>query len=575
MAETIFVRLRLTLIGLALLAGLVVFQLLRVQFGGDNKDYFQGLSTTISQRPREFSPARGRIFDRDGELLATNGTQYELGLSPAYVVTPRDVATTLSDLLDTSVTDMLIATQSDKPYVLIERPVSAGVGETIKALQASGEAGNLSGISLTPIPRRLYPGGPLAGQVLGFVAYNQEGRQVGYFGVEGFYNDLLSGRPIKGVERYVPFDVEPDPTPDQGADLYLTLDRDIQYLVEVTMADAMARYGAVSGTIIVLDPKTGDILGMSSWPTYDPNNFIQYPPTDPQNPAVSGQYEPGSTFKVLTMAAALDSGTVTPGTTFVDSGLLEVGGVFIRNWNRGAFGPVDMTGCLHYSINTCMAELARWMGPTTFYNYMAAFGLGHLTGVDLAAEAAGRLKKPGDPDWFDSDLGTNAFGQGVALTPLQLVTAASAIANGGTMMQPHILARVQNGAVVHAIQPQVLGRPIKPETAATLNEMLAQSLELGEGGEDVFVPGYRIAGKTGTAQIPVPGGYDPYRTIASFVGWGPVDDPRFVVLVKLDRPSASIWGSETAAPLFAEMVKRLVVLMEVPPDDLRQALSAR
>jgi cell division protein FtsI/penicillin-binding protein 2 len=194
--------------------------------------------------------------------------------------------------------------------------------------------------------------------------------------------------------------------------------------------------------------------------------------------------------------------------------------------------------------------------------------------VDLAAETAGRLKLPGDPDWFDSDLGTNAFGQGVAVTPLQLITAASAIANKGAMMQPHVLSRVQDGDVAHTTQPQILGRPIRPETAAILNEMLAHSLEQGEGNL-ALIDGYRIAGKTGTAQIPIPGGYDFTHTVASFIGWGPVDDPQFIVLVKLDRPSASIWGSETAAPTFASLARRLVVLLEIPPDDVRAALTGQ
>jgi cell division protein FtsI/penicillin-binding protein 2 len=573
MIETVYVRLRLVLMGLAIFGGLVVFQLLRLDFGADTVVYFRDLSDTISQRQREFAPARGRILDRQGELLATNDVQYELGLSPPNVVSPQDVATALSDLLDKSVTDLLAAAQSDKPYVLVARPVSAQVGEKINALKESGQV-NLSGVDLTPIPHRYYPGGALAAQVLGFVAYNQDGRQVGYFGVEGFFNDLLAGRPVKGVERYIPFEVEPDPTPDEGADLYLTLDRDIQYLVEVTMADAITRYAAQGGVIIVMNPRNGEILGMSAWPTYNPNNYVQSPPTDPANPAISGQYEPGSTFKILTMAAALDSGSVTPQSTFFDAGFLEVGGVGIRNWDGGSYGPVDMTGCLRYSLNTCMAHLSTQMGTTTFYNYLSAFGFGHLTNVDLAAEAPGRLKRPGDPDWFDSDLGANGFGQGVAVTPLQLITAVSAVANEGTVMQPHILRRVDNGGKTHDIQPQVLGRPIKPETAATLSEMLAQSLELGEG-DQALVPGYRIAGKTGTAQIPIVGGYDPERTIASFIGWGPVDDPQFVVLVILNRPSASIWGSETAAPTFASLAQRLVVLMEIPPDNVRRALAGQ
>jgi cell division protein FtsI/penicillin-binding protein 2 len=273
------------------------------------------------------------------------------------------------------------------------------------------------------------------------------------------------------------------------------------------------------------------------------------------------------------MAAALDAGVVTPQTPFMDNGAVEVGGAIITNWNQGAWGPVDMLGCMAHSLNVCMASIATWMGPTTFYNYMAAFGLGHQTSVDLAAETSGRLKRPGDSDWYDSDLATNAFGQGVAVSPLQLIAATAAVANGGTMMQPHVLRAVQDGSSTHNTQAQVLGRPIKPETAAMLTEMMAQSLELGEGTK-ALVPGYRLAGKTGTAQIPNAAGYEESTTIGSFIGWGPVDDPQFIVLVKLDRPTSSIWGSETAAPVFGALVQRLVVLMEIPPDDVRHAIQA-
>jgi len=390
--------------------------------------------------------------------------------------------------------------------------------------------------------------------------------------VEGFYNDLLDGRAVQSVQQMVPFDAALNPVPDQGADLYLTLDRNIQFLTEITLADGIKQYGADGGTIIVMNPRNGEILGMASSPTFDPNNYVTDPPPNPANPAVSGQYEPGSTFKVLTMAGALDAGTVTPETPFVDTGSVEVGGIIINNWNDGAWGPVDMLGCMQHSLNVCLASVATWMGPKTFYNYMQAFGIDHLTNVDLSAETPGRLKLPGASDWFDSDLGTNSFGQGVALSPLQLITAASAIANGGTMMQPHILKIVQHGASQHVTQQQVLGRPIKPATAATENEMLAQSLERGEGSQ-ALVDGYRISGKTGTAQIPTPTGYDNDATIASFIGWGPVDDPQFIVLIKLDKPSASIWGSETAAPLFKQLVTRLVVLMQIPPDSVRHALQ--
>ncbi len=576
MVETVYVRLRFVLIGLAILAGLVIIQLLRIEFNRDTTDRLKELEYTLSRYPREFSPERGRIFDAKGELLATNDVEYEIGISPAYVVSPEDVATQLSSILDKSVTDILNATKSKDPYVLIERPVSAEVGDEIKAMQAEYEKDHskpdLRGVELAPIQHRFYPNGSLAAPVLGFVAYNKEGKQVGYYGVEGFYNDLLAGRPVKGFEEVVPLNAQPNPVPDQGADLYLTLDRDVQYLVEVTLADAMNKYGAEGGSILVMNPTNGAILGMASWPTYDPNNYVKFPPPDPANPVVSGQYEPGSTFKVLTMAAALDSGSVKPDTTFVDTGYIEVGGLGIYNWNRGAWGPQDMTGCLRHSLNVCMASLSTHMGAATFYNYLSAFGIGRATNVDLAAEISGHLKQPGNSDWYDSDLGTNAFGQGVAVTPLQLVTAASAIANGGVMMQPHILYRVERGTNERVIPSQIIGRPIRPETAATLNDMLAVSMETGEA-DQALVPGYRLAGKTGTAEIPMAGGYEANRSIASFLGWGPVDDPRFITLIVLNRPTTSIWGSETAAPVFSELTKRLVVLLGIPPDDARHAMQ--
>ncbi len=571
MQDAIFSRMRWVLAGMAVIAALVVFQLVRIQFGSDTT-YFRDLGAEVSQQPREFAPARGRIFDRSGELLATNDVQYEVGINPNFVLAPDQVVRVLSEALGKPQSEIEAAVESKDRYVLVARPVSAEIGDYIKKA-SSTEGINLNGVSLTPIEHRAYPGGVLGSGTLGFVGYNQLNNQVGYYGVEGFYNDLLSGKSVQGIEQLVPFDTQPNPVPAQGADLVLTIDRDIQFLVEGILKDAVTRYGAQSGTIVVMDPKTGEILAMASNPSFDPNNYGSSALPEPLNAGVTGQYEPGSTFKVLTMAAALDSGLVTPNSPFNDTGVIEVGGAQIHNWDGGAWGAVDMTGCMRHSLNVCMAYLSTSMGANTFYDYMKAFGIGSKTNVDLSAESPGHLKQPGDPDWFDSDLGTNSFGQGVATTPLQLLTAISAVANDGVMMQPHILKEVRNGDASHTTSIQPIGQPIKAETARTLSQMLATSLETGEA-QDALVPGYRIAGKTGTASIPVPGGYDETQTIASFVGWGPIDDPKFIVLIRLDRPSASIWGSETAAPTFGVLARRLVVLMQIPPDDVRVQMAA-
>jgi cell division protein FtsI/penicillin-binding protein 2 len=291
------------------------------------------------------------------------------------------------------------------------------------------------------------------------------------------------------------------------------------------------------------------------------------------NPAISTPYEPGSVLKILTMAAALDSGTVTPGTTYLDTGSILVGGAMIQNWDQNPWGVQDMTGCLQHSLNVCMATISTSMGATTFYSYMSNFGLGHLTGVDMAGEAAGRLKIPGDSDWYPVDLGTNAFGQGVAVTPIQIMMAASSIANHGRSVTPHALFAMVRDERQYNVPAQFAGSPISAQTADTLSEMLANSLEFE--GSMALVPGYRVAGKTGTAQIPVNGFYDSTKTNASFIGWGPVDDPQFMIYVWLEEPSASIWGSETAAPVFAQIAEKTVILLDIPPDSIRNQLAQK
>ncbi|HUM25463.1 MAG TPA: penicillin-binding transpeptidase domain-containing protein, partial [Anaerolineales bacterium] len=250
-----------------------------------------------------------------------------------------------------------------------------------------------------------------------------------------------------------------------------------------------------------------------------------------------------------------------------------VGGATIQNWDQEPWGVQDMTGCLQHSLNVCMATLSTQMGAGNFYSYMDNFGLGQLTGVDLAGEAPGRLKIPGDADWYPVDLGTNSFGQGLTATPIQMMMAASAIANHGRVVTPHALYAMMRDGRQYNVPAQFAGTPISQQTADILSGMLAVSLE--SEGSLALVPGYRVAGKTGTAQIPVNGFYDSTQTNASFIGWGPIDDPRFMIYVWLERPSSSIWGSETAAPVFAEMAQKTVLLMDIPPDSIRQQLVVK
>ncbi|MDO9301535.1 MAG: penicillin-binding protein 2, partial [Anaerolineales bacterium] len=367
------------------------------------------------------------------------------------------------------------------------------------------------------------------------------------------------------------------PRVPNGTTLVLTINRDLQASAEQILDEALTTYGADGGTIVVMDPRNGELLAMAVTPRMDLNQFWNYGTiynnASEFNPAISMPYEPGSVTKILTMAAALDSGVVSPNTTYLDTGSILVGGATIQNWNQEPWGVQDMTGCLQHSLNVCMATLSMQMGAETFYNYMDNFGFGHLTGVDLAGEAAGRLKLPGDADWYPVDLGTNAFGQGVSATPIQIMMATSSIANHGRTVTPHTLYAMVRDGRQYNVPAQFAGSPISTQTADMLSGMLAVSLELE--GSLALVPGYRIAGKTGTAQIPVDGFYDNTQTNASFIGWGPIDDPQFMIYVWLERPSASIWGSETAAPVFGEMAEKTVILLDIPPDNIRQQLVAK
>jgi cell division protein FtsI/penicillin-binding protein 2 len=565
---------------------LIAVQVFRIQIDPGQSAKIMLESQGWSNLKKTIVPPRGLLYDRWGNLLAGNRTVYEVGVELVNVKNPQTIAQTVATILDVDyayafarsslepsdtavyavLADNVTQDKIDKLAVLIDQmstAYSGGKGENLPSL---------SGLVYTPHLGRIYPEKTLASNILGFVSREN----LGYFGVEERFNDLLAGKSKTVLVPLDPNRVEEIPDVPDGASLVLTIDREIQRSMEELVDAAVAESGSTSGTIVVMRPKTGEVLAMATMPRMDLNEFWRYgevyPKDTPFNRVVSQAYEPGSVYKVLTMAAALDAGAVAPDTVFVDTGAIEIGGTWIYNWNQGAWGPQDMTGCLQHSLNVCLAWIATQTGPNDFYRYMQAFGIGHLTGVDLAGEAAGRLKVPGDNDWYAADLGTNAFGQGVAATPIQMATAVSAIANHGVMMAPQIVRSVINGGYQHNIDQRMIGMPIKAEVADKLSEMLAVSLEVESS--DALVEGYRVAGKTGTAEIPTPFGYTTNQTNASFVGWGPVDDPQFLVYVWLERPQSSPWGSVVAAPIFRRAVEKLVIFLNIPPDNIRRKLTS-
>jgi cell division protein FtsI/penicillin-binding protein 2 len=580
-------RLILALVGVVCLG--LTLQLIRVQFGPYAPIFASWTSAALGQT-QEVRPDRGLIFDRDGVLLAGNTSMYYLEVELRQMVGNEEIiASVISRLLDQPLEDLygqlttkrksaglyrIRLTRDDGQGGRFPITVDQTVADVLNGFLADSEAPDLSGLALVPAPRRVYPAGTLAGHVLGFV--NQEGR--GFFGVEGYYDEWLMGRAITVQRSVIPPEASLEADPPAGVNLVLTIDADIQQMVETILQETIESSGAESGQILVMDPRNGEMLAMAAWPVLDPNQYAPWLGEDEEeepviDPAVSGTYEPGSTFKVLVMAAAVDAGVVLPEDVFVDTGQIEVGGNVIRNWDGNAWGPQTMVGCLQHSLNVCLAYVSsQRLGAELLYSYLDAFGVGRLTGVDLAGEVAGQLRTPTHPEWTESDLGTNAFGQGVSLTPIQLLSAVGALANGGTMVQPHVVREVVGPQGVYWPGTTVLARPISARTAQTLTQMLSESLPNETHWADVA--GFQLAGKTGTAQIPTDIGYDPRWTVASFIGWGPVSDPRFIVLVRLDKPETSPWGSVVAAPAFQGVVERLVVMLEIPPDSVRAAMSA-
>jgi cell division protein FtsI/penicillin-binding protein 2 len=568
---------------LAFVALIIIAQIVRIQ-NSQEAAIFKQQGDAYASELRTFYPDRGEIYDRNGHLLAGNRTVYEVGVNLNAMKDPNAIALAVSSQLGLDYNELL-GQMTNPPegysYLVLANYVESDKALALQTLKketqaqaAEGVLGALTGLEFSSHPQRSYPENALASNILGFVS--REGR--GYFGVEEKYNDLLAGNAVQVLIPTDPNKAVDIPHVPNGTTLVLTINRDLQAAAEDILDESLSTYGAKGGTIIVMDPKTGEVLAMAVTPRMNLNEFWNYGTiydnASEYNQAVSMPYEPGSVMKILTMAAALDSGTVNANTPFLDTGAIMVGGATIQNWDREAWGPQNMVGCLQHSLNVCMAWLSTSMGTETFYGYMNRFGLGHLTGVDMAGEAAGRLKVPGDGDWYPVDLGTNSFGQGVAVTPIQMMMAASSIANDGRTVTPHVLYAMMREGRQYNVPPQYAGAPITQVTADTLSEMLALSLE--QEASLALVPGYRLAGKTGTAQIPTESGYyDATSTNASFIGWGPVDDPRFMVYVWLERPSASIWGSDTAAPVFSEMVQKTVMLLDIPPDHIRQQIAAR
>jgi cell division protein FtsI (penicillin-binding protein 3) len=509
-------------------------------------------------------PERGDILDHRGRKLATNVPADRVSVIVHQLDDPRETAYELARIIDRDYDDIYEAiSHPDREWVVLQRRLSQEASQQIEAL-------NMDGIVLDPEPRRIYPMGSFASQVLGFVNYDYEGA----YGIEGIYHDVIAGEPghligeRDGAGNVIALGHSTwDPAKD-GADLILTIDSSVQRIVEEALAEAIDEQDAAGGTIIVQNPKTGAILGMASHPSYDPNHFDRVEEIGLfSNPAISANFEPGSTMKAIVMAIGLEAGVVQPHTVHPGGPYRELpGGERVYNATLMDFGPETMTEVLEHSSNVGAMYVAELLGEDDLYRGLTAFGFGEETGIDLHGEESGIFPLPGDPVWTLSNLYTNSFGQGMAVTPIQITNAMSALANGGTLLEPYIVDEIRYpDGDAQRTEPAEIRQVISPETSQSITRMLTSVVETGQ---HVYgVPGYDIAGKTGTAQIPaIEGGYEPGATIGSIVGYGPSDDPQFTVLVKIDRPQGSQWGERAAGPAFKRVFEELFLLYGIPPN---------
>jgi len=516
---------------------------------------------------------RGAILDRSGKELAVSSMTKSLFVDPNHVYdthTPEEIASDIAPLIGLTEQDILDDIARGGGFVWVKRRLEHTEYEAVRAVIR--EKGYSDCLGFQNEAKRYYPNDALAANVIGFVGTDDEGLD----GVEQALDPLLKG---EVREERLTVDGQRRPILDSifagrrvyGSDycktVSLTIDSTIQFMVEQELDRAMAENNPDSITAIVMDPKTGEILAMASRPSYNPNRFWEYPQENWKNRAVAFIYEPGSTFKAVVAGAALQEGIVTPNQVFFDPGYVMVSGRRIQNWSNESYGAVTFTDIVKKSLNTGFAQVGLSLGAEKMMHYTRVFGFGERTGIDLPGEEEGILFSA--DDMRDSDIATTAIGQSIAVTPLQLVTAMGAIANGGTLMHPYIVREIRNpdGSVYEERTPREIRRVLEPTVDRTLIGLLEQVVASG-GGKKAGVKGYRIAGKTGTAQKirRETAGYLEGRYIASFCGFAPVEDPIFTVLVMIDDPrGGDFYGGQIAAPVASRIFTQLLRYAHVEP----------
>lgn len=551
-------RLLLVAAGLTVWASLVVVRLVYVQVL--HHDHWVARATRQQERTVSLSPLRGAIHDRAGRVLAESVMSRSIYADPSAVADPAVTARALASVggltLDTGELERRLSGRGE--FAWVARQVPDEVAEEIEAL-------SLAGIYSLGEPSRVYPKSSLAAPLVGFVSIDGEGLAGAELTADRWVRGQASKVTLLRDARRATYQVGNHAGAVDGLDVVLTIDQVIQHIAESSLQKAVNRSRAIGGTAVVVDPADGAILALASIPSFDLNRFASYPPTQWKNRAVQDLYEPGSTFKMLTAAAALEEGLVTPSQLVnCEGGFIEIAGRRIREHDGRSYGLMSFEDVLVHSSNVGTIKVGLALGPDRLHEWARRFGFGSTTGTGLPGEASGILRPV--ERWSKLSNAVLSIGQEIGATPLQVTRAAAAIANGGVLMPLSAVDRVvdNEGRIVWQ-RPRGAGeRVISERTAALLNEMMKAVVTRGTG-TNAALPDHTVAGKTGTAQKAGPGGYMAGRYVASFVGWAPADRPRLVILVTIDEPRGVYYGGAVAAPVFREIAEASLRYLEVEP----------
>lgn len=561
-----------TLVTLFILVFIIIVSRLVYIQGFQAKKYAAKASVQQS-RKFEIPASRGIVYLQDSQGLypiALNNKVYTLAVDPKFVKDADLTAQKLNEILNTNKNDLKDQLTKQSRYVEINKSISTDQADKIKSF-------SLPGVILIERASRYYTEGSLFSHVLGYV--NDDGK--GQYGFEQFSDEAMGGTngqyntatdalgvPIRSADNTIS-------EPVAGKSYVLTIDRGLQSVAQEALKQAIESNRAESGSILVMDVKTGAIKAMVNYPDYDPNNFRQVKDYRVfSNTSVSSLFEPGSGFKVITMAAGLDTGKVQPNTTYNDAGEVKVGDKIIKNAENHKFGISTMTDVIQKSLNTGVVFVLQSLGGTSgkitpegkqsFFSYIEKFGFGKITGIEQAGEVSSKVKPP---TTYDVDYANMSFGQGISVNSLQLLTAVGAIANKGVLMKPYLVeGELQSDQSLKKTQPQIVRSVMSQQSASDLTQIMTQVVEHGSGYL-TRMKGYQIAGKTGTAQVPRSDGkgYEDNKNIGSFVGFAPAEDPKFVMLVRIDYPKTEGFAEKTAVPAFATVTKELLRYYQIPP----------